>query len=160
MKYWWTIKHKEREYGSLSSELETAAGVSNRSSLGIPGVLTPDLLQYSYLGRLTDFKLLGAEEVETKSANKIDGDWPDFILAKSRDEAETKSAYKIEGRDWKGMTRTLWIDKQRFLILKVLEKNKFEPSATREGFETETTTFYDPQIDENVPMERLALDAE
>src|SRR5262245_24338055 len=133
VKSWWTIKSEGRESNELSSAIAGATGVSSGSAHRIPALLMPDLIRGSSVKCLTGMKLLGEEEVETKSD------------------------YKIEGQDLRGNTETLWIDKQRFLILKIFEKRKFEPNATREGFETETTTFYDPQINEAVLAEKLAF---
>jgi hypothetical protein len=131
VKSFWTIGQQQREYEQLSRALGAAAGVSSLSSTTIPALLMPDSVRGGGLKLLTGLKLLGEEMVEQRAA------------------------YKLEGQDLRGTPLTLWLDKERLLILKVFQKNRIEPSGGGESFETEMTTFYDPQINEKVPAARL-----
>lgn len=135
VKSWWALKPEVREFDELSLAIGSATGVSGGSAFRIPALLMPDSIRGASIKSLIGLKLLGEEEFEA-------------ILT-----------YKIEGQDGRGNTETLWIDKQRFLILKVFEKRKFEPTANHDGFEVEGTTFYNPQINEAVPAEKLAFNA-
>lgn len=135
IKSWWTLRPTVKEFNSLSMALAGPTGISGGSAVLIPSLLMPDSITSNSLGFMTELKFLGEERVGSHSA------------------------YKIEGQDRAGQRYILWIDKQRSLILKVFETTKFEANSlfnpTSEGFETETTTFYDPQINETVPAARL-----
>lgn len=127
----WTMNKQEREFGQLSLALAGALGVSSRASHIIPILLMPDSINSESLKTLKELKLLGEEPVEKRAA------------------------YKIEGQDFRGVTMTVWLDKESQLILKVFQKNKVEPVNGGESFETETTFFYEPQINAKVPAARL-----
>jgi outer membrane lipoprotein-sorting protein len=131
VKSFWTVTQQQREHEQLSSALGTAAGVSSLSSTTIPALLMPDSVRGGRFKSLTGLKLLGEEQVEQRAA------------------------YKLEGQDARGTPLTLWLDKERLLVLKTFQKNRIEPRDGRESFETETTTFYDAQINEKVPAARL-----
>jgi len=133
IKSWYSIKPVVKDHDNLSSAVAGASGVSGGSANRIPSLLMPDLLRGSAIKSLTGLKLIGEEQVESKAAYKIEGQYP------------------------RGGGATLWIDKQRKLILKVFEKRTVPGRGTTEDFETETTTFYDPQINEDVPAARLAF---
>ena len=60
-------------------------------------------------------------------------------------------AYKVEGKDRRNNLITLWIDKERLLLLKIYETKTFE------DFRTEQTTTYRPEINTNIPSEKLAF---
>ena len=48
---------------------------------------------------------------------------------------------------------TLWVDKDSLLIVQAFERSRHD------GFETETTTIYKPQVNVTVAAEKLALSA-
>jgi outer membrane lipoprotein-sorting protein len=127
VKSWWTIKPKVETPQGLSFALGTAAGVSSRSSLNIPALLMSDVGINNRFKQLSELKLIGEE--------KVDG----------------STAYKLEGVDLRKNKVTFWIDKKKFLILKIFEKQKFDK------FETETTTTFKPQIDVKIAEDKLAF---
>ncbi|MFN0110565.1 MAG: LolA family protein [Blastocatellia bacterium] len=134
IKSWWTLKPEVKELESLSMALAGPTGVSGGSAIRVPSLLLPSSMANG-LKFLTELKLLSEEPIGVHSA------------------------YKIEAKDSSGRIQTLWIDTQRFLILKVFQKIKFEANSSvnprSDGFEMETTTFYDPQINEPVPAAKL-----
>lgn len=61
-----------------------------------------------------------------------------------------RAAYRIQGRDWMNIRLTLWIDKKTFLLVKLFEKRT-------ERADVELTINYEPQINVDVPAEKLAF---
>src|SRR5713101_189671 len=59
--------------------------------------------------------------------------------------------FRIEGK-FGGNPTTLWIDQKKFLVWRIDAQQKFD------DFRTETTTTYDPAIDEEVPDKKLEFD--
>jgi len=59
--------------------------------------------------------------------------------------------FRIEGK-FAGRPTTLWIDQKKFLVRRIDAQMKFD------DFRTETTTTYDPAIDEAVPDKKLEFD--
>jgi hypothetical protein len=133
IKSWYSITPGVRDFDNLSLAIAGATGVSGGSANRIPSLLMPDLFRGSVIKSLTGLKLAGEEQVEGKAV------------------------YKIEGQNHRGGAVTLWIDKQRMLILQVFEKATIPGMGRTADFETETTTFYDPQINEDVPAAKLAF---
>lgn len=127
IKTWWSIKPEVESPTNLSSALAAAAGVSGGASHTIPSLLLPETMSRGHFKYLSELKIAGEEEVNGKSA------------------------YKIEGTDSRKNIITLWVDKLSLLIVKMFEKRKFET------FETETTTTYKPQINAEVMREKLAF---
>lgn len=58
-----------------------------------------------------------------------------------------RPAYRIQGKDWLKKSITIWIEKETFLLVKVFERTK----------EVELTIQYEPQINIDVPSEKLAF---
>jgi outer membrane lipoprotein-sorting protein len=127
VKSWWTIRPEVKMYEGLAFALGAAAGVSSGSSLNVPSMLMQDLKATDRLGSLSELKLTGQENV----ADRL--------------------AYRIEGKDRRDNLVTMWIDKERFLLLKIYETRKFE------DFRTEQTTTYQPQINTEISLEKLAF---
>jgi outer membrane lipoprotein-sorting protein len=134
VKSWWSIRPGIMTDRSFSMSVSGATGVSGKSSLTVPSMLMPDELRANPLKALTNLNLVGEE--------KIAG----------------RDAFKIEGQDFRGNTTTLWIDKQRFLLLQIFEKRKISSTNGNADFETEATTVYDPQLNEDIPASKLAFD--
>ena len=68
----------------------------------------------------------------------------------SEEKVSGKAAYRIQGKDWMNRWITLWIDKKTFLLVKLFEKRS-------EKVEVELTIHYEPQINVDVPPEKLAF---
>jgi outer membrane lipoprotein-sorting protein len=127
VKSWWTIKPEVRMWEGLRHALGAAAGVSSLSSLNAPSMLMQDLRATNRFGSLSEPKLSGEEKVSGRPA------------------------YRIEGKDSRDNLVTIWIDKESFLLLKIYETKKFV------DFHTEQTTTYQPQINIEIPPDKLAF---
>lgn len=125
VKTWWSIQPEIKEQPSLIIALAGATGVSGGSAYTIPTLLMPDLIKGRKPFHLKNAKLIGDEVVSDVAA------------------------YKIQGTRYKDHPTTAWIDKKRFLILKIFEKKKIK------DFETETTTTYTPHINVKVDPKKL-----
>lgn len=134
VKSWWSIRPGIITDRSFSMSISGATGVSGKSSLTVPSMLMPNELPANPIKALTNLRLVGEE--------KISG----------------RDAYKIEGQDFRSNTTTIWVDKQRFLLLQIFEKRKVTKPDGKGDFEIEATTVYDPRINEDVPASKLAFD--
>jgi len=134
VKSWWSIRPGVITDRSFSMSISGASGVSGRSALTVPSMLMPDELRANPIKALTNLRLAGDEKIGAHDA------------------------YKIEGQDFRGYTVTVWIDKQRLLLLQIFEKRKISRPDGKGEFETETTTTYDPRVNEEVPASKLAFD--
>ena len=112
--------------------LQMAIGTAAGVSSGTSSAI-PSLLMTDLMvkryGSLSDLRLQGEETVEGHDA------------------------YRIEGQDRGGRPLTLWVDKDSLLIVKTFERRKHD------GFETETTILYKPQVNVEVAREKLAFNA-
>jgi outer membrane lipoprotein-sorting protein len=111
-----------------------ATGVSSKASQTVPSMLMPDELRANPIKALTDLNLVGEEKLGAQDT------------------------YKLAGKDFRGNPTTIWIDKQRLLLLQIFEKKKVGRPDGKGEFETETTTVYNPQLNEDVPASKLAFD--
>ena len=128
VKTWWTIDPGVKVSEDLPLALAGATGVSGGSAAVIPSLLLPEMSGMRY-ETLTDLKLGGVE--------KVNG----------------SDAYKIEGKDPRGESLTLWIDKESLLIVQLYQRTKFPT------FETESTTTYKPRVNVEIAKEKLAFNA-
>jgi hypothetical protein len=113
----------------LITPIARLTGISSGSALTIPRLLMPYLLNAGRsIMSLTELKPVAEESLDAVAA------------------------YRIEGKDFQGTPVTLWIDKERLLILKIYQKKRIR------DFEVETTTTYKPQVNVHVPSDKLALD--
>lgn len=135
VKSWWSIRPGIITDRSFSMSISGANGVSGKSSLTVPSMLMPSELPANPIKALTNLRLAGEEKVAGRDA------------------------YKIEGQDFRSNTTTIWVDKQRFLLLQIFEKRKVTKSDGKGEFEVEATTVYDPRVNEDVPASKLAFDA-
>jgi outer membrane lipoprotein-sorting protein len=119
-----------------------------------PGVEKPESLNLT---------LAGAAGVSGSSAHTV----PALLLPKEvegrrlTDMTEAKriadakldkvDCFRIEGK-FGGNPTTLWIDQKTFLVRRIDAQMKFD------DFRTETTTTYDPAIDEDIPDKKLEFD--
>ncbi len=127
VKSWWTIKPETRSFENLAFALAGAVGVSFGAAINVPSMLMSSLGGTNRMQSLSQLELKGEQQV---------GD---------------QTAYKVEGKDRRNNLITLWIDKERFLLLKIYETKTFE------DFRTEQTTTYRPEINTNIPPEKLAF---
>lgn len=126
-------------------------GVSIRSSWSIQ----PEVRYYETLGeavaRATGVSSMSAVVVPSMLFQNL-GDTrriqslTEFSLVRE-EKINGKAVYRIEGKDWANMSLAIWIDKQTFLLLKVFERRE----------NVEITIRYEPQINVNVPAEKLAF---
>ena len=77
----------------------------------------------------------------------------DMMEAKRVEDAnlDKVDCFRIEGK-FAGRPATLWIDQEKFLVRRIDVRKKFD------DFRTETTTTYDPVIDEEIPDMKLEFD--
>lgn len=134
VKSWWSIRPGVIADRTFSMSVSGANGVSGKSALTVPSMLMPDELRASPVKALTNLRLVGEEQVAGRDT------------------------YKIEAQGFRETPTTLWIDKQRFLLLRIFEKKKIARTDGKGEFETEATTVYNPQINETVPAPKLAFD--
>jgi outer membrane lipoprotein-sorting protein len=121
---------------------------------GKPGIEKPESFELA---------LAGAAGVSGMSAHTV----PALLLPKEvggrrlTDMTEVKriddakldkvDCFRIEGK-FGGYPTTLWIDHKKFLVRRIDAQMKFD------NFRTETTTTYDPAIDEEIPDKKLEFD--
>lgn len=127
IKSWWSLKPDIRTFESLEFALAGATGVSSGAAINAPSLLMSNLGDTHRIQSLSQLKLTGEENVAGQTA------------------------FRIEGRDLRNNLLTIWIDKERFLLLKIRETKKFE------RFETDQTMTYRPQINPNISPEKLAF---
>jgi outer membrane lipoprotein-sorting protein len=127
IKSWWTIRPETRTFETLNMALAGAAGVSGGSAVNVPSMLMGDLHDSHRIQTLTQLSLKGEEMVGGRTA------------------------YRIEGRDWRHNLLTIWIDKERFLLLKMNEKRELNNA------EAETTTTYQPRINIEIAPDKFAF---
>jgi len=113
----------------LDATLLRLATFSTGASLTIPGLLMPKSLRTSDLLSLITSPTIAGEE-------KVDG----------------QPAYRIEGVLWDQPIK-IWIDRSRYLILKVYRKVSFGNN------QSETTVQYKPKLNAEVPPELLVAPA-
>jgi hypothetical protein len=127
VKTWWSIKPGIESPRNLLQALAAAAGVSSGASMTVPTLLMPEMRIGNPIQSLSQLKLIGEEEINGRSA------------------------YKIEGTDLRKRRVMLWVDSESLLIVKMYQRTEFDT------FETETTTTYKPQVSLEVAPEKLAF---
>lgn len=123
---WWSIEGGSESPKSLSLALAGATGVSSGTAHTIPVLLMPLEIGGRSLGTAGDWSLLSEES---------EGGVPCCRLKRSKDKG----------------TETIWIDKARFLILRLDDTHKFD------DYDTERTTRYSPEIDVDIPDVELTF---
>lgn len=148
VKSWWSLKPEVKTEANLRMALAGPAGISGGSAYTVPMMLMPELAGGRRFTMLAELTLIGEET--------LDGG---------------RSAYKIEGTDRLKNPVTVWIDKERMLILKIYERRTIDPDKIRaldpkievtrspKKFETETTTTYTSQINVAIAPDKLAFNA-
>jgi outer membrane lipoprotein-sorting protein len=120
---WWSIRPEIQYYETLGQAIRNATGISSQSAVVVPSMLFQNLGDTRPIERMTELSLVGEEKVRGRPA------------------------YRIKGKDWANILRTLWIDKETFLLLKLFVREKT----------MERTILYEPQINVDVPPEKLAF---
>lgn len=118
-----------REERSLSAAIAGATGISGGTAHNIPRLLLPDVVSGRSPLDLSDLQVMEDESVERVPCFRIRG-------------------------TWRGDPVTLWIDKKRMLIRKIVERARFP------DFEAMTTITYYPEIDIQIPPSELKLDCQ
>ena len=125
---WWTVDKKLREFNELHSALVGPSAVLMGAAYRIPSMLVSPPFQ----PRWSEFyfrnaKLLGQEMVDDVLCYRFDTSQPGIAVSE-----------------------TVWIDQERFLILKILEVRTGEPKTT-------TITTYHPQINIDIDPETFTF---
>ena len=128
VKTWWDLKSGVEKVESLGLALAGPTGISGGSAHTIPALLLPREVPGRRLTDLTEPKRVADAKIDNVDCFVIDGLFGDRPM-------------------------TLWIDKRTFLVRRIAERDKLD-FLTR----VETTTTYDPIIDDVVPDEKLAFD--
>jgi hypothetical protein len=129
VKSWSAFNQKAKSEEWLPTVIASFTGISSKAALTIPQLLMPDLLKARSLSSLTGFRLDGEE--------KING----------------SSAYRVKGEYLHNNTVTIWIDKEKLLILRIYERKQIN------DFEVEQTTDYRPQMNVEVRADDLAFNS-
>ncbi len=128
VKTWWDVKPGVEKVESLGLALAGPTGVSGGSAHTIPALLLPREVGGRRLTDITKPKRLADAKIDNVDCFVLDGQFGDRPM-------------------------TLWIDKRTFLVRQIAEQDRLD-NFTR----VETTTTYDPIIDDIVPDEKLAFD--
>jgi len=129
-----------RPVGSLQEALEAAFGITAGASLRVPGLLLPRLLGGGV-------PLVSPQRLEDDTVN---GRVCVRVRGKSRATPyqRTSGAVTVTVED---ESVTLWIDRERLLLLKV------EEDAQLSTYRALTVTTYSPEVDVPIPPENLSL---
>ena len=127
VKSWWTVKGL-RSYETLDESLAAATGVSRGSSIQVPSMIFGDLHDTHRIQKLSQLTLIDEEVVSGRQA------------------------YQIKGLDLRNHEMTIWIDKEKFLLLKT-----FEVVQVPSGLTAEQTTTYQPEVNIAIAPEQLAF---
>lgn len=122
----------KRTPDTLADAVRAVKEESRDAGYTIPTLLMPELLKSGMPPHILK-SLSGLKVVKEE---KVDG----------------SIAYKIEGKRSPQSTIIIWIDKQRLLILKIMETIKTTKS------DITVTTIYEPQINVNIPAKKLEYD--
>lgn len=131
---WWDAKPGLRQAETLQQALGAASGLSGDTSIRVPGLLMPR--EVGRGSRLIAPERLPDAEAQGATCWRISG--------KGR---PTPYSLSIGGRavTVQDETVTFWIDRERFLLLKVEEKRSFDT------YRSVRTTTYSPQLNVEIP---------
>jgi hypothetical protein len=151
---WWTIRPEVGQKPSLSLGLAGATGVSGGSAHTVPALLMPDsiggsrLTKLTRLTRLEDARFGGVDCVRVQGTLLIEID-------PAEEERRRKEVMKVTGKNRNKPARgpeTLWIDRSTFLLRRIDMQTQFD------DFRTESTTTYEPLVDDAIADSQLRFD--
>lgn len=128
VKSWWSVKPGVKLYETLVMAIAGAAGVSGGTAVQVPSMLFGDLSDTHRIQKLSQPTLMKEEIVGGRPA------------------------YKIKGTAFRDQEMTIWIDKEKLLLLKTFEINRLPSSQT-----VEQTTTYKPEINVAIAADKLAF---
>ena len=123
-KTWWTIRPQIKEE-SLAMAIAAGTGISGVSSFTVPNLLMPDSIPGRPLTGMKDLILIGDEPVDETPCDRI------------------------EGKNIRGDTQTVWIDKTTSLLKKIFT------TYTIPGAAIEQTTTYRSQVNVAIAPEQF-----
>jgi len=126
-KTWWTIQPEIKE-GPLALAIGAGTGISGVSSFTVPNLLMPDTIPGLPLTGLKDLKPIGEEAVDEAPCDKI------------------------EGKNVRGDTQTVWIDKATSLVRKIFT------AYTIPGSAIEQTTTYRPRVNVEIAPKQFEFE--
>jgi len=129
VKSWSAFDKKAKSEEWLLGVIASFTGISSKAALTIPQLLMPNLLKARSLPSLTELRLDGEEIIKGRSA------------------------YRVKGEYLRNDTVTIWVDKEKLLILRIYERRQIN------GVEVEQTTDYRPQMNVEVPAKDLAFNS-
>ncbi len=124
---WWDAEPGVKKRDTLFMAIARAAGVSGGSALTVPALLFPR-------------EFFGLRLLDLATAKRI----KDAKL-------DSSDCFRIEGK-LMNQSRTVWLDKQTFLIRRIDSGQEFK------NFSTVVTTTYYPAIDEEITEKLLNFD--
>lgn len=127
VKSWWSVRPGVRSYETLDIALGTAAGVSDGTSMQVPSMLFGDFHDTHRIQKLSQLTLIKEEAVGGRPA------------------------YQIKGIAFRNQEMTIWIDKEKFLLLKTFEIVQLSNATV------EQTTTYKPEVNVAIAADKLAF---
>jgi hypothetical protein len=128
----WYARPGITEVATLGLALAGATGVSSSSAHTTPRLLLPDLVGGFSFSELRNPRVLGTEPIANRACWRMVGEHP-------------RSAEDL----------TFWIDRQTYLLRRTARRVRFPAQGGRPEFTTESTTTYDPVVNERLDPERL-----
>jgi hypothetical protein len=153
---WWDVKPGIVESPSLELALAGATGVSGGSAQRVPAMLMPSRVWGRPLTDLIDLQRLEDAPLGKSVCFRIQGT-PRRVNDPELEERSRQQTLKSSGLDPGIATqkpRTLWIDRSLFVLRRI---DAATESST--GLSTQTSTTYEPSLDEAVAESRLKFDA-
>ncbi|MDR3637208.1 MAG: sigma-70 family RNA polymerase sigma factor [Isosphaeraceae bacterium] len=125
-KTWWTLQPEIKE-GPLAMAIGSGTGISGGSSFTVPNLLMPESIPGLPLTGLRDLELIGEEAVDETPCDKI------------------------EGKNIRGDTQTVWIDRATSLVRKIFTAYTVPGSAIQQ------TTTYRPRVNVAIAPKQFQL---
>lgn len=151
---WWDIRPGLERPASLAMALAGATGVSGGSAHTIPTLLMPDEITGLRLTDLSELKRLDDGRVAKADCYRIQGQLviPENPAERERHRREIQKIIGRPAESAKNGPTIVWIEKKSLLVRRIDQQTQFD------SFRTESTTTYDPFINEPVPERKLEFD--
>jgi outer membrane lipoprotein-sorting protein len=132
----WRDEPKTKTYGSIDDLVATYTGVSKGAAYTVPRLLLPKEVTGS--GVITDL-----QDVVNTGFETFDG----------------KRCFRITGKDGNGDSTTVWIDRETYLIRKIVESvdDDLKTGNAVSHLNFEETTIYKPELNPKIPASALEL---